>query len=60
MKGNFLKTFKEELVSIPVLIIGFFALNWILGVLFPGSAFFDFASQMETIAFRVLSFVICL
>lgn len=60
MKGNFLKTFKEELVSIPLLLVGFFALNWILGVLFPGSAFFDFASQMETIAFRVLSFIICL
>ena len=57
---NFFKTFKEELVSIPVLIIGFFALNWTLSRMFPGSAFFDFASQIETIAFRVLSFVICL
>jgi hypothetical protein len=57
---NFFKTFKEELISIPLLLIGFWGLNYALSKLFPDSAFFDFASQMETIAFRVLSFVICL
>lgn len=57
---NFLKTFKEELVSIPLLLIGFFFLNWILSTIFPNSAFFDFASQMETIVFRIVSFVVAL
>ncbi len=57
---NFFKTFKEELISIPALLIGFFLLNWILSSLFPNSAFFDFASQIETIAFRIVSFVVAL
>lgn len=60
MKGNFFKTFKQELISIPSLLVGFFLLNGILSRWFPNSAFFDFASQVETIAFRVLSFVIAL
>ena len=60
MKTNFWKTFKEELVSIPVLLIGFFLLNWLLSYLYPNSAFFDFASQIETIAFRVVSFILAL
>ncbi|MCL6103090.1 MAG: CHAP domain-containing protein [Bacteroidetes bacterium] len=56
---NFLKTYKEELVAIPVLVLGFFLLNWILSSLFPNSAFFDFSSQMETIYYRLLSVVVC-
>jgi len=50
--------FKEEIISIPIMILGFFALNWGLGKLFPSSAFFDFFSQVETIAFRVLAYVV--
>lgn len=57
---NFLKTFKEELVFIPLLLLAFFALNWLLSALFPNSAFFDFFSQIETIAFRIVSFVVAL
>jgi hypothetical protein len=57
--GNFFKTFKEELLAIPLLLIGFYALNWALGSLFPNSAFFDFASQMETLFYRLVSVVIC-
>ena len=59
---NYFKTgnFKEELVSIPVLILAFFALNWILGKLFPQSGFFDFFSQLETIAYKVLAFVVAI
>lgn len=57
---NFINTFKEELLIIPLLLIAFFALNWGLSYLFPESAFFDFFSQIETIAFRVVSFVVAL
>ncbi|HZK96672.1 MAG TPA: hypothetical protein VFC67_20910 [Prolixibacteraceae bacterium] len=57
---NFFKTFKEEMVFIPLLIIAFFGINWFFSSWFPDSAFFDFYSQLETIAFRVLSFVLVL
>lgn len=56
---NFLKTFKEELIAIPAILIGFFLLNWFLSSMFPNSAFFDFSSQMETIYFRLVSVVVC-
>lgn len=57
---NFFSTFKEELVFIPLLILGFFILNYMLSAIFPESAFFDFFSQIETLAFRILSFVAAL
>ena len=57
---NFFKTFKEELFFIPLIFLAFFALNWLLSFLFPNSAFFDFFSQLETIAFRIVSFVVAL
>lgn len=56
---NFLKTYKEELIAVPLLVFGFFILNRILSSLFPNSAFFDFSSQMETIYFRLVSVVLC-
>ncbi len=56
---KFLNTYKEELVVIPVLIIGFFLLNWILSTAYPNSAFFDVSSQMETMYFRLVSVVVC-
>ena len=57
---QFWKTFKEELVTIPLLVFAFFVLNWTLSKAFPNSAFFDFFSQLETVAFRLVSFVIAL
>lgn len=55
---KFLKTYKEELLVIPMLMFGFYLLNWLLSSLYPNSAFFDFSSQMETIYFRLISVVV--
>ncbi|MBK3516717.1 CHAP domain-containing protein [Carboxylicivirga marina] len=57
---DFFKTFKEELTVIPLLIIGFFALNMGLSYLFPNNAFFDFFSEMENIAYSVVRFIVVL
>ena len=58
VKGSrFFQTFKEEMLTIPVVMLLFFAINYGLSAAFPNSAFFDFASQSETLAFRVVSFV---
>ncbi len=57
---KFLKTFKEELISVPLLIVVFFAINWGLNSLFPGNAFFDFYSELENIIYSVLRFIIAL
>jgi len=57
---KFFKIFKEELVTIPLLILGFFLINWTLNTLFPGNAFFDFFSEMENIAYSVLRFIVVL
>lgn len=60
MKGNLFKTFKQELISIPILIVVFFIINGLLIKWYPRGAFFDFPSQMETIMTRLLTFVIML
>ncbi len=57
---NFLKTFKEEIISISGLLIGFFCLNWVLGHYFPNSAFFDFISEVETMFYGVVRFILVL
>lgn len=57
---KFLRVFKEEMISISLLIVGFFCLNWGLGYLFPNSAFFDFASELETIAYSIVRFIVVL
>lgn len=58
MMKKWLQTFKEELSGIPMLLIGIFLFNWGLSRHFPNSAFFDFFSRMETIAFGVVHFII--
>ena len=47
-------TFKEEFVIYPLLIIGFYLINWGLSVAFPSGAFFDFFSVIETLYFGLL------
>lgn len=59
-KGNFFKTFKEELISIPTLLVVFFLVNGLLTKYYPNSAFFDFPSQMETLVSKLISFVVLL
>ncbi len=57
---NFFKTFKEEIISISILVFGFFCLNWVLGKFFPNSAFFDFFSELENIFYGVVRFIVVL
>lgn len=57
---KFFRTFKEEMISISLLFIGFFCLNWVLGHYFPNSAFFDFFSELETIAYGIVRFIVVL
>ncbi|TLX73691.1 CHAP domain-containing protein [Labilibacter sediminis] len=57
---KFIKTFKEEMISISLLIIGFFCLNWVLGKYFPSSALFDVVSQLETVAYGIVRFIVVL
>jgi hypothetical protein len=54
--ARFFQTFKEEMITIPLALGFFFVLNYELSRAFPDSAFFDFASQVETLAFRLVSF----
>ena len=46
---KFLKIFKEELLIVPLFLIGFYALNYLLSHLFPTGAFFDPNSQLENL-----------
>ena len=55
-ENNFYKIFKEELISIPLVVILFLFANRILQSLFPSSAFFDPASQFETLLYGLLTY----
>lgn len=57
---DFFKTFKEEMITISILLVGFFCLNWVLGALFPNSAFFDAFSELENIFYSVVRFIVVL
>ncbi|MBI9063314.1 MAG: CHAP domain-containing protein [Marinilabiliaceae bacterium] len=58
--NKFLRTFKEEVVTIALLVAGFFCLNWVLGRYFPTSALFDFVSEIETMAYSIVRFIVVL
>lgn len=55
---DFFQTYKEEMVGIPILILIFYCINFIFIYLFPNGAFFDFASQIETIIYSILKFLV--
>lgn len=48
---------KEELITIPLLIIGFALLNWMLSVVFPDSTNFKVMAQLETLVYFSLKIV---
>lgn len=58
--NDFYKTFKEELIVVPLLLIVFYLINGWLISMFPQGAFFDFYSQLETIISKILLFSISL
>lgn len=59
-KSDFYKSYKEELVVVPILVIAFYYINHYLISEFPNSAFFDFFSQIETLMFKGISFAIAI
>lgn len=58
--SDFFKTYKEEIVVIPILIFIFYIINMSFINIFPNGAFFDFASQIETIFYSILKFLIAI
>jgi hypothetical protein len=58
--SDFYKTYKEEMIAIPLLLIGFYFFNSLMIKMFPQGAFFDFYSQIETIISKILLFIITL
>ena len=59
-KSDFYNTYKEEMIFVPLLLIGFFLINHLLITFFPNSAFFDYFSEIESIIFKVVSFAVAL
>jgi hypothetical protein len=55
---DFFQTYKEEMIGIPILILMFYSINFLFISLFPNGSFFDFASQMETLFFNILTYLI--
>lgn len=55
---DFWKTYKEEIIIVPILIIIFYILNYIFISMFPNGSFFDFISQMETLFFNILTYLV--
>ena len=59
-KSDFYQTYKEELIVVPLLLIAFYIINYLLISLFPHGAFFDFYSEIETIVSRIVIFTVSL
>lgn len=59
-KSDFCKTYKEEMVAIPVLLLLYYILNSVFIKLFPNSAFFDYISEVETIISRAIRVFVAL
>ena len=59
-RTDFYKTFKEELVAVPLLILFFYLFNFLLITIFPNGAFFDFFSEIETIVSKIVVFLVAL
>lgn len=57
-KSEFFQTYKEEMLAVPMLLGGFWLFNRIFTLMFPNSAFFDYVSQIETIIFKIIVFII--
>ena len=59
-KSDFVQTYKEEMVMIPILLLAYYILNHVFITLFPNSAFFDYVSEIETIISRSIRVVVAL
>ena len=52
--------YHEEMIAIPIVIFVFYLCNYIFTALFPNGAFFDFASQIETLINSVVTFFVAI
>lgn len=52
--------YKQEFIAIPLLLFVFYLCNFIFTLMFPNGAFFDFASQIETIFNNIVMFIIAI
>lgn len=52
--------YHEEMIAIPIIIFIFYLCNYIFTAMFPNSAFFDFASQIETFLNNIVMFIIAI
>jgi fructose-specific phosphotransferase system IIC component len=57
---SFYQTYKEEMIVIPVLVLIFYFFNDYFITAYPQDAFYDFPSQVETIMYKILLFVVTL
>lgn len=55
---NFIKTYKEELLALPLLIIALMAFKWFLNASYPETAQFDLASETETIFWAIIKLIV--
>lgn len=58
--SKFFRQYKEELIIIPILLLIFWGFNHIAIALYPEGAFFDYVSEIETILFKIVIFIITL
>lgn len=59
-KTDFFRTFKEELVAVPLLVLFFYLFNFLMITIFPNGAFFDFYSEIETIVSKIVIYLVAL
>jgi len=52
--------YRQEFIAIPILLGTFYLVNFIFTIMFPNSAFFDFASQIETIINNIVTFIVAI
>lgn len=57
---DFYKTYKEEMIIIPLIFLVFYVLNNFLVNKFPTGQFFDYLSEIETIFSKIVKFFVAL
>ena len=52
--------YKQEFITIPLLLFIFYLCNYFFQIFFPTGAYFDFTSQIETIINNIVMFIIAI
>ena len=56
--SDFFKTYKEEIIAIPLLILCFYLFNYICKMVFPDGNFYDFIGQIENLFYKAVTFIV--